>query len=140
MLDPRRSLRPKRVLRPSGHVTLKSPFTSSRCGFPLVSNQTQIVSGALTFALAAGCPVVSTPYRYSRDVLSTGAGTIVETRDPALFADAILGYGLESDAAAEARKAAQSLVASMRWSVIGQVTAEVCRKSLRADIPNVANA
>src|SRR4029078_3507374 len=40
----------------------------------------QISSGALTFGLAAGCGVVSTPYWYARDMLSSGAGT------PAAFA------------------------------------------------------
>jgi glycosyltransferase involved in cell wall biosynthesis len=37
----------------------------------------QIVSGALTFAVAAGCPVVSTPYFYAEDLLSSGAGVLV---------------------------------------------------------------
>ena len=37
----------------------------------------RISSGALTFGLAAGCGVVSTPYWYAQDMLSTGAGTLV---------------------------------------------------------------
>ena len=43
----------------------------------------QIVSGALTFAVAAGCPVVSTPYLYAEDLLTGGAGTLVPFHDPA---------------------------------------------------------
>ena len=38
---------------------------------PYVSPE-QICSGALTFAVAAGCPVVSTDYRYASDLLSDG--------------------------------------------------------------------
>ena len=34
----------------------------------------QIASGALTFAIAAGCGVVSTPYWYAQDMLASGAG------------------------------------------------------------------
>ena len=41
----------------------------------------QSVSGALTFALAAGRPVVSTRYRYAVDLLSDGAGTLVAFGD-----------------------------------------------------------
>ena len=41
------------------------------------ANREQSSSGALTFALAAGCAVVSTPYWYASDMLSSGAGTLV---------------------------------------------------------------
>ena len=37
-------------------------------------NREQIASGALTFAIAAGCAIVSTPYWYAQDMLASGAG------------------------------------------------------------------
>ena len=46
-------------------------------------NREQIASGALTFAIAAGCGVVSTPYWYAQDMLASGAGRLVPFDDPA---------------------------------------------------------
>ncbi|HLW18584.1 MAG TPA: glycosyltransferase, partial [Actinomycetota bacterium] len=46
-------------------------------------NREQIASGALTFAIAAGCAVVSTPYWYAQDMLASGAGRLVPFDDPA---------------------------------------------------------
>ena len=40
----------------------------------------QIVSGALTFAIVAGCATVSTPYYYAEDLLASGAGVLVAVR------------------------------------------------------------
>src|SRR5207253_9063153 len=37
-------------------------------------NRAQTASGALTFPLAAGCGIVSTPYWYAQDSLVSGAG------------------------------------------------------------------
>src|SRR4029078_5723621 len=48
----------------------------------------QIASGALTFGIAAGCGVVSTPYWYAQDRLASGAGDIVPFANPAALADA----------------------------------------------------
>jgi Glycosyl transferases group 1 len=50
----------------------------------------QIVSGALTFAVAAGCPVVSTPYYYAEDLLGSGAGRLVPFDDPDAMSAAVL--------------------------------------------------
>ena len=55
-------------------------------------NREQIASGALTFALAAGCGVVSTPYWYAQDMLASGAGRLVPFDDPAAIAEAVCGY------------------------------------------------
>ena len=57
---------------------------------PYMSRE-QSSSGALTFALAAGCAVVSTPYWYASDLLSTGAGRLVGFADPGALADALCG-------------------------------------------------
>ena len=53
-------------------------------------NREQIASGALTFAIAAGCGVVSTPYWYAQDMLASGAGRLVPFDDPAALAAAVL--------------------------------------------------
>ena len=42
----------------------------------------QIVSGALTFAIVAGCPVVSTPYFYAEDLLAIRGGRAGAVRRP----------------------------------------------------------
>lgn len=91
----------------------------------------QIVSGALTFALAAGRPVVSTPYRYAEDLLSTGAGMLVPFGDAAALGGAIsrlVRHRSERDAAqAEARRVG----ASLSWPEVGRATATVCEDALQ---------
>ena len=49
----------------------------------------QTSSGALTFAIAAGCAVVSTPYRYAEDMLASGAGELVPFADPGAVSAAV---------------------------------------------------
>jgi glycosyltransferase involved in cell wall biosynthesis len=97
-------------------------------------NPDQIVSGVLTFALAAGCPVVSTDFQYARDQLVSGAGTIVASRDPAEFANAVLKYALDPDAAEQARKHSRTVGAGMHWSSVGRQTALICHESLVIDL------
>ena len=60
-------------------------------------SQEQISSGALTFAIAAGCGIVSTPYWYAQDMLASGAGRLVPFDDPAALADAVCAYIDEPD-------------------------------------------
>jgi glycosyltransferase involved in cell wall biosynthesis len=85
-------------------------------------NCNQIVSGALTFALAAGCPVVSTPYLYARDVLSGGAGILVPTGDAHGFASAIRQLLPGGSGALAAREAARAASAMLSWPSVGAET------------------
>ena len=49
----------------------------------------QIVSGALSFAIAAGLPFVSTPYRYAVEMEKAGCGITVPFADPVALAVAL---------------------------------------------------
>jgi glycosyltransferase involved in cell wall biosynthesis len=85
----------------------------------------QIVSGALTFAVAAGCPVVSTPYLYAEDLLSSGAGRLVPSGDSSKLAAAVLDL-LSSPAKMKAARAeARRVGADLTWSSVGKTTLEL---------------
>jgi glycosyltransferase involved in cell wall biosynthesis len=110
-------------------------------------NLDQIVSGALTFALAAGCPVVSTPYLYAIDQLADGAGTIVAGRSSDAFAAAVIELSNPLRLAAAKHRSAE-IGASMHWPVVGQELASLATAvstPLRSDpisvvtLPSVAS-
>ena len=92
--------------------------------------ENQTVSGVLTFALAAGCPIVSTPYRYARDVLADGAGILVDFDDEEGFADAIHTL-LDGPAAHRVREAARAVSASMEWSKVGEAIHAVLEVAIK---------
>jgi glycosyltransferase involved in cell wall biosynthesis len=90
----------------------------------------QIVSGALTFALAAKCPVVSTPYRYAKDMLADGAGIMVGPHDVNGFTDAIrrlLAPGADRDTAI---RAAANASKSLRWTTVGLTLSTVLANAI----------
>lgn len=96
----------------------------------------QIVSGALTFALAAKCPVVSTPYRYAQDMLADGAGILVASHDVNGFADALrrlLATGPERQAAV---RAATNASKSLRWSTVGETISTVLADAISTNVPS----
>lgn len=92
---------------------------------PYVSPE-QICSGALTFAVAAGCPVVSTDYRYARDLLA-GAGVLVPCRDVPRLAAGICGLLDSPPALAATRAAADSRGSRLTWPAVGLQAAELIR-------------
>ncbi len=85
----------------------------------------QIVSGALTFAVAAGCPAVSTPYRYAQDILADGAGTLVDFGDARAFAAAVNALLLDGPIRTQALRAAHRVAESMAWPAVGRTIAEL---------------
>jgi len=92
--------------------------------------QEQIASGALTFAIAAGCGVVSTPYWYAQDMLASGAGRLVPFDDTAALATAICGYIEQPETLAAARAEARRIGAALAWPSVAGATASVLREAL----------
>src|SRR5690242_10618396 len=89
------------------------------------ASREQIASGALTFALAAGCAVVSTPYWYAQDMLASGAGQIVPFDDPAAVADAVCSYLDHPVQLAAAQAEARRVGSTLAWPAVAEATATV---------------
>jgi len=91
----------------------------------------QTTSGALTFGIAAGCGVVSTPYWHARELLASGAGEIVPFADPAALADAVCRYIEEPERLAAAREEARRIGARLSWPSVAEATAAVLREAVQ---------
>jgi glycosyltransferase involved in cell wall biosynthesis len=91
----------------------------------------QIASGALTFAIAAGCGVVSTPYWYAQDMLASGAGRLVPFDEPAALASAVCDYIEQPALLAAARAEARRIGSALAWPSVAEATAEVLREAHR---------
>jgi glycosyltransferase involved in cell wall biosynthesis len=91
------------------------------------SNRQQSSSGALTFALAAGCAAVSTPYLYAQDMLASGAGTLFDFGDSVALGDAVCDFIDAPDKLAAARSEAARMGASFGWPAVAEATAAVLR-------------
>ena len=89
----------------------------------------QIVSGALTFAVAAGCPVVSTPYYFAEDLLSSGAGVLVPFEDADALSSAVLDLLDDPQRLATARSEARRIGAGLVWSRVASDTLDLLRQA-----------
>ena len=92
-------------------------------------NREQIASGALTFALAAGCAIVSTPYWYAQDMLASGGGSLVPFDDATALADAVVEYVEQPETLAAARAEARRVGSSLAWPSVAEATAVVLREA-----------
>ncbi len=100
----------------------------------------QIVSGALTFAVAAGCAVVSTPYLYAEDLLASGAGMLVPFDDPAAMATGVLRFLDDPSRLAAAAAEARRVGASLSWPAVAAHTVEVLRLAQQLGSPDTTPA
>ncbi|MCW2538811.1 MAG: glycosyl transferase group 1 [Frankiales bacterium] len=80
----------------------------------------QVTSGVLIEAVTAGKPVVSTGFPHARELLSSGAGLVVDRQDPTAIARALRRIftepGLAEAMSAEARRIAPGLL----WPAVAE--------------------
>ena len=89
----------------------------------------QISSGSLTFAIAAGCAAVSTPYWYAEDMLASGAGEIVPFNAPQALAEAVCELAERPDRLATARAEARRIGSQLTWPSVASATASVLHEA-----------
>jgi glycosyltransferase involved in cell wall biosynthesis len=87
----------------------------------------QISSGALTFAVAGGKPVVSTAYHYAVDMLGDGAGITVPPEDAESFAGALRTLLGDQERLAAAGRAAAERGADLHWDAVAKRFAAIVR-------------
>lgn len=83
-------------------------------------NLEQIVSGTLSYAMAAGKASVSTPYLYASEILADGRGRLVPADDPTAMSDALVELLVDRGLRTAMARRAYTYGRSMIWSRVAE--------------------
>ena len=94
-------------------------------------NPEQITSGTLAYAVGAGKAVLSTPYRYARDLLADGRGILVPwpAQDPRAIALEVSGLLDDEGKRLALRQRAYAHGRSMVWPAVARAYVQTCRRA-----------
>jgi glycosyltransferase involved in cell wall biosynthesis len=95
-------------------------------------NLDRTVSGALAYGMAAGRPVVSTPYAYASEMLADGRGVLVTPDAPVELAAAITGLLLDAEARDSMGRRAHERSRPMVWWQVGHQYRSIFDRVARA--------
>jgi glycosyltransferase involved in cell wall biosynthesis len=87
----------------------------------------QAVSGTLAYGVGYGRVIISTPYRYAKEMLAEGRGLLADFQDSASLEACILEILDHPDRKAEAEERTLALGRTMMWSEIAKCYAELFR-------------
>ena len=99
-------------------ATLTALIQSSKVVVLPYDSKDQVTSGVLVDAIAAGRPVVATAFPHAVELLSSGAGLVVDHDDPDAMALALKRVLTRPELAASMAAEASRLAPSLGWSVV----------------------
>ena len=97
------------------HAKLMTYLTAADVYVTPYLNEAQITSGTLSYAVALGKPVVSTPYWHAAELLDESFGRVVPAGDDVGFAAAIIDLLANPTRLEAMRHAAWAVGRSMTW-------------------------
>ncbi|WNM37804.1 glycosyltransferase [Micromonospora halotolerans] len=100
----------------------------------------QVTSGVLIEAVAAGVPVVATPFPHAVELLTDGPGLVVPHQDPAALAAAIRRILTEPGLAARLAGHVRPLAAQLNWPAVAARYDALAGRLLAARSPAVSVA
>ncbi len=100
----------------------------------------QVTSGVLIEAVAAGVPVVATPFPHAVELLTDGPGLLVPHQDPAALAKAIRRILTEPGLAAGLAGRTRPIAADLRWPAVADRYRALAERLIAARSPAVSAA
>jgi glycosyltransferase involved in cell wall biosynthesis len=94
----------------------------------------QVTSGVLVEAVAAGIPVVATPFPHAVELLTSGPGLLVPHQDATALADAVRRILTEPGLAASLVGRAGPLTPTLLWPAVAARYDELAHRLLTADL------
>ncbi len=95
-------------------------------------NEAQITSGTLSYALALGCYVISTPYWHAKEVFSECPGTLVPRGDVGEIRRALTELFSDSDALTDSRRKVYQWAEGTRWPEFGERLSNLIIEAVKA--------
>lgn len=83
-------------------------------------NEAQSTSGTLAYALGAGKAIISTPYRYARELLADGRGVLVPWRSSNAISEAIINLIEDRERREQLQRRAAAYGESMSWPLVAR--------------------
>ena len=99
-------------------ASLTALIQSSKVVVLPYDSKDQVTSGVLVDAIAAGRPVVATAFPHAVELLSSGAGLVVDHDDPDAMARALRRVLTRPELAAKMAAEASRLAPNLGWSVV----------------------
>jgi len=97
-------------------------------------NMAQVTSGTLSYAVAVGKPVISTPYVHAREILADGHGLIVPPGDPAALAEVAISLFSNDEKRHSLARAAYRRGREMLWPRVVERSLEPLEKMPQSSV------
>jgi glycosyltransferase involved in cell wall biosynthesis len=100
-------------------------------------NEAQITSGTLSYAMGAGCAVISTPYWHAAELLADGRGKLFKFNNPEHLATVLNDLLSQPNDLEDLQKKSKVYGREVTWPKIGLKYYELCSNVLSEPVPKI---